>query len=162
MGVAGSGKTTIGKLLAERLHYQFLEGDDLHPPANRRKMESRIPLNDDDRWPWLDAIVKEIQQRIQSGGRVVATCSALKREYRKILRTASPEMLFVHLKGNTELIASRIATRKGHFFPPELLASQLKTLETPIHALEIEISSPPEHIVEKILSVVLGSTSNTI
>ncbi|WP_344630573.1 gluconokinase [Streptomyces glaucosporus] len=127
MGVSGSGKTTVGTALAERLGVPYAEADDFHPPENVAKMASGVPLTDEDRRPWLDAIAAWLEERGDGGG--VVTCSALRRRYRDRLRRAAPELFFVHLHGSPELIAGRIARRKGHFMPPALLRSQIETLE---------------------------------
>ncbi|MTE18339.1 gluconokinase [Streptomyces sp. TRM43335] len=127
MGVSGSGKTTVGTALAESLGVPYADADDFHPPSNVEKMTSGVPLTDEDRRPWLDAIAAWLRERGGRGG--VVTCSALKRRYRDRLREAAPELFFVHLNGSAELIASRMSARKGHFMPPELLKSQIDTLE---------------------------------
>lgn len=132
MGVAGSGKSTAGRLLAKRLKASFVEGDQLHPAANVEKMAAGMPLTDADRWPWLDAIGAEIRDRAARGEHVVAACSALRKEYRDRLReTSGAEVLFVYLSGSRELIGGRIGRRKGHFFPAALLDSQFEALEPP-------------------------------
>ncbi|MGK5500266.1 gluconokinase, partial [Streptomyces sp. URMC 125] len=127
MGVSGSGKTTVGTGLAGALGVPYADADDFHPPANVEKMSSGVPLTDEDRRPWLDAIAEWLRERGARGG--VVTCSALRRRYRDRLREAAPELFFVHLDGSPELIASRMSARRGHFMPPELLRSQLDTLE---------------------------------
>ncbi|MEU3099881.1 gluconokinase [Streptomyces sp. NPDC006967] len=127
MGVSGSGKTTVGKLLARDLDVPYIEGDDLHPAANVAKMRAGDPLDDEDRRPWLDEIARWLAGHADSGG--VVTCSALKRRYRDRLTTAAPNVLFLHLDGSPELIAARITARQGHFMPPELLHTQFADLE---------------------------------
>ena len=131
MGVAGSGKTTIASGLAEHLGVPFVEGDSLHPAANVKKMASGTPLTDEDRWPWLQAIADEIDRVCEAGNHVVIACSALKHAYRDILVHGRSDVRIVYLDGTQELIAERLAARKGHFMPPGLLASQFKTLEPP-------------------------------
>ena len=132
MGVSGSGKTTVGEALAKRLGMPFIEADDLHPKSNRDKMAAGIPLTDEDRWPWLDAMGERLEQVRREGHGVVATCSALKRAYRDRLRVkVEGPLLFVLLDSPREVLAARMAHRKGHFMPPALLASQLATLERP-------------------------------
>jgi gluconokinase len=121
MGVAGTGKSTVAGLLAERLNWEFQEGDALHPPANVAKMSAGIPLTDDDRWPWLDAIGAWIKEKTQRGEPGILTCSALKRSYRDRLR--GPNVIFVFLNGASEVIAARMARRADHFMPPALLNS---------------------------------------
>jgi carbohydrate kinase (thermoresistant glucokinase family) len=131
IGVAASGKTTLGKALAEQLECVFKDGDDLHPAANIRKMRSGEPLNDDDRAPWLDRVADWITQRTKAGERGVIACSALKRAYRRRLREACPKLAFVLLAPSEAVLRGRIGARKGHFMPPSLLTSQLRTLEYP-------------------------------
>ncbi|AWZ09686.1 MULTISPECIES: gluconokinase [unclassified Streptomyces] len=128
MGVAGTGKTTVGRLLAEELGLPYAEGDDFHPAANVAKMSAGTPLDDTDRWPWLDAIGEWMRNRAGLSGGVVAA-SALKRVYRDRLRAAAPGTAFVHLTGERPLIEKRMAARKGHFMPLALLDSQFATLE---------------------------------
>lgn len=131
MGVSGSGKSTIAGLVAERLHWDLLEGDELHPKANIEKMSHGIPLNDDDRRPWLEAIARWIDGRIQTGRPALVTCSSLKRSYRDILRGDSQKgvVAFALLSGSRELLMQRMGARKGHFMPASLLDSQIATLE---------------------------------
>ena len=131
MGVSGSGKSTVGELLVGRLGAAFIEGDRFHLPASIAKMSAGIPLTDDDRWPWLDAVGREIA-RLAVDGPVVAACSALKRAYRDRLRDAAGvALLFVYLDGSRALIGARMAARAGHFFPDSLLDSQFAALESP-------------------------------
>ncbi|MFJ5842461.1 gluconokinase [Streptomyces shenzhenensis] len=126
MGVSGCGKSTVGKLLADELDGEFLDGDDLHPVANIAKMAAGIPLDDADREPWL----REIGARMAAAhGTMVIGSSALRRKYRDLIRAAAPDTVFVHLHGSRELLAERMAGRPGHFMPPSLLDSQLATLE---------------------------------
>ncbi|MFH9015361.1 gluconokinase [Streptomyces sp. NPDC017943] len=127
MGVSGSGKTTVGRLLAERLGVGCAEGDDFHPASNVAKMRAGRPLDDTDRGPWLDKVAQWLVDHADSGG--VVTCSALKRRYRDRLASAAPSVFFLHLDGSPELIAARITARRGHFMPPELLRSQVADLE---------------------------------
>ena len=132
MGVAGCGKSTAGARIAAELGVEFIEGDRLHPAANIEKMSAGIPLTDEDRHPWLEAIGKEIGRYVADGKGIVAACSALKRAYRDILReTSGADLLFVHLSGSRELISARMKHRTGHFFPETLLDSQFATLEQP-------------------------------
>jgi gluconokinase len=128
MGVSSCGKTSVGQALAEKLSASFNEGDKLHPAANVAKMSAGIPLNDDDRWPWLEQVGKTLQGHKGS----IVSCSALKRAYRDyIIKIAKRPVYFVFLDGSREVLEKRIAERKGHFMPPSLLASQLATLERP-------------------------------
>lgn len=153
MGVSGSGKTTVGALLAGRLHWPYAEADAFHPPANVAKMADGHPLTDDDRWPWLSAIGDRIDERIARGEPGVVTCSALKRKYRDVLRR--PEVTLVYLKGDHDLIAQRLAARHGHFFKPALLESQFADLEEPTpdeHVVTVPIGGPPSEIVEEIMA----------
>ena len=120
MGVAGSGKTTIGKALAERLHIPFFDGDDFHPRANVEKMSAGNPLTDEDRWPWLDALATASAQWEASGGAVLA-CSALKEVYRERLIAKNPNTKFIFLEGPPELLAKRLAARAGHYMKPQML-----------------------------------------
>jgi gluconokinase len=133
MGVSGAGKTTVAEILAGRLGWAQAEADDFHPPENVAKMESGTPLTDEDRRPWLVALREWINL---APGSVVITCSALKRSYRDLLRTADADVRFLHLHGNPELIKDRMEDREGHFMPPALLESQLATLE------ELEADEP--------------------
>jgi gluconokinase len=154
MGVSGCGKTTIGELLAERLGCDFADADSFHSQANKDKMHKGIPLTDDDRWPWLKAIRASIEEKKADGTTHVYACSALKRVYRDILRDGNKDVTFVYLKGTPELLKERIKTRKGHFFDPALLQSQLDTLEPPTadEAIEVDIALSPELIVDTVLS----------
>ena len=131
MGVSGSGKTTVGELLAKQLGWAFMEGDRLHPPANVEKMRQGIPLTDADRWPWLDRIGEELKSWAGEGKSGVLTCSALKRAYRDRIRAARPDVRFVYMKGSEALIAARVAARHHEYMPASLLRSQFDTLEEP-------------------------------
>jgi gluconokinase len=131
MGVSGVGKTTLGRALAERLGWAFEEGDELHPPANIAKMKAGIPLTDADRAPWLDAVGEWIDHQLGAGRSGVITCSALKRAYRDRIANGRPQVSFVFIQLDQADVAARIASRKGHFMPPSLLASQFADLEPP-------------------------------
>jgi gluconokinase len=148
MGVAGSGKSSVAKLVAERLGWPMAEGDDFHSPQNRSKMASGTPLTDADRKPWLEAIRDWLDR---TPGNAVVTCSALRRSYRDILRTARGRVRFLHLHGTPAVLGSRISGRTDHFMPPALLVSQLETLE-PLEPDEdgtvVDVSRSPEEIVE--------------
>ncbi|MCQ8189282.1 gluconokinase [Streptomyces rugosispiralis] len=150
MGVSGTGKTTVGPLLAEELGVPYAEADDFHPPANIAKMSAGTPLDDDDRRPWLDAIGAWAHAHAEGGG--VVSCSALKRMYRDRLRSAAPGIVFLHLTGDRELIAERMRERKGHFFSGDLLDSQLATLE-PLqpdeYGVAVDVTPEPEAITER-------------
>jgi gluconokinase len=131
MGVSGSGKSTIAESLAQRLAWTFEDGDRFHPASNVAKMSAGQPLTDEDRWPWLTAIAAEIDRVCAAGECAVIACSALKRAYRDILVHGRKDVRIIYLEGTEDLIAGRLATRKAHFMPPGLLASQFKTLEPP-------------------------------
>ncbi len=131
MGVSGSGKTTVGDLLAKELGWRFAEGDRLHPPANVEKMRQGIPLTDADRAPWLDRIGEELKSWAAEGRSGVLTCSALKRAYRDRIRSARPDVRFVYVKGSEALIESRVAARHHEYMPASLLRSQFEALEEP-------------------------------
>ncbi|AWE49390.1 gluconokinase [Streptomyces nigra] len=150
MGVAGTGKTTIGPLLAARLGVPYAEGDDFHSEANISKMSAGTPLDDDDRWPWLDAIGAWAHRRAGLGG--VVSCSALKRSYRDRLRAAAPDVVFVHLAGDRAVIEDRMSHRQGHFMPTALLDSQFATLQ-PLQEDEagvaVDVAGTPEEITER-------------
>jgi len=131
MGVSGCGKSTVGGLLARLIDAEFLEGDDLHPPRNVERMATGIPLTDDDRRDWLSALAQRMARARNAQQSLVVSCSALKRRYREVLRSASPELAFVHLHADAALLEARMQARADHFMPASLLASQLQTLETP-------------------------------
>jgi gluconokinase len=156
MGVSGSGKTSVGVLLASALGGDFVEGDDYHPPANVEKMRQGIPLDDADRRPWLETLAAEIGRWLEAGRTVVLACSALKRSYRAILRGGRAGVRFVHLKGNAALIRARLAQRSGHYMPASLLDSQLATLEEPLDAIVVDIDATPEQIAAEIESALTG------
>jgi gluconokinase len=145
MGVSGSGKTTVGAALAATLGLRFVDADDLHPTANVGKMQAGIPLTDDDRWPWLDAV-----GAVLADGDVVVACSALRRIYRDRLRTAAPDLALVYLHGSRDLLAERMGHRPGHFMPASLLESQLDTLEPPKddeHPVSLDVVHPVDALV---------------
>ncbi len=151
MGVSGTGKTTVGKLLAGDLGWTFVEGDDFHPLANVEKMKAGIPLDDRDRRPWLRALRERIENACRQGENIILACSALKREYRQYLERNDLECVYyVFLHGSAELISSRLAQRKWHFMNPNLLESQLEALEVPEGTLQVEITPAPEVIAAEI------------
>ena len=147
MGVSGSGKSTVGELLAQRLGWEMAEGDRLHPPENVEKMKRGVPLNDADRWPWLDRIGELLKSWASEGRSGLVTCSALKRVYRARLLAARPDLRFVYLKGSKALIAERVGARHHEYMPASLLASQFDTLEEPLPdepVITIDASGTPE------------------
>ncbi|MEU7872255.1 gluconokinase [Dactylosporangium sp. NPDC049140] len=154
MGVAGTGKTTVGAMLAGRLHWLYAEADDFHPAANVEKMAAGTPLTDADREPWLAAIGRWIDERAAAGEPGVVTCSGLKRAYRDRLRQGRPQVRLVFLQGSRELIARRLAARHGHFMRAEMLDSQFADLEPPEPdegVTEVSVEPPPNEIVDAIL-----------
>ena len=152
MGVSGSGKTTVGKLLCEKTEWTFYEGDDFHPEENVEKMRAGTPLTDEDRVPWLLALREIIEQHLEKNTSAVIACSALKASYREVLQRDDRRIQFVFLKGEMPLIQSRLNQRKDHYMPADLLQSQFDTLEEPGSALVVDIGPVPEEIVEHILS----------
>jgi len=155
MGVSGSGKTTVGALLAGRLGWSSAEADDFHPPANIAKMRSGVPLDDADRLPWLEAIATQIDRWCAEGKHGVITCSALKRRYRDVIIGGRPEVRLVFLQGERELVADRLAARLGHFMPPTLLESQFAALEEPDpeeRPVIVSIREPPQLLAERIMA----------
>jgi gluconokinase len=150
MGVAGSGKTTVGGLLAGELGWHFDDADAFHPPANVAKMTAGTPLTDVDRQPWLEAIRRHIDNCLDRGEGAVVTCSALKETYRKVLVGEDARIKLVYLQGSRELLWTRIEARKNHFMKPAMLDSQLATLEEPAHALTLNIAPEPPELVAAI------------
>ncbi len=150
MGVAGSGKTTIGRALAASLGWSFRDADDFHPPANITKMGAGRPLDDADRAPWLAAIRAQIDGLLAHHQDGVVTCSALKESYRTLLGVDPARVKLVHLTGDPALLAARLASRRDHFMGPGMLASQLAALEPPHDALTVDIAAPPAIIVSQI------------
>lgn len=149
MGVVGAGKTTVGKLLASQLGWEFVDADDFHPAANVEKIRHGIALTDEDRDPWLDQLKQAIVRWVDEGKSVVLACSALKRAYRAKL-LLGPQVRFVYLKGSAALIADRLRSRHGHFAGESILASQLADLEEPEKAITIDITDTPGQIVTEI------------
>nr|WP_123704375.1 gluconokinase [Curtobacterium sp. PhB136] len=158
MGVSGSGKSTVAAMVAERLGWDFAEGDSMHPPANVDKMHAGIPLDDEDRWPWLDVVSGWIDDHLADGSHGVVTCSALKRSYRDVLR--APGVVFVHVAGDGALIEERMSARTGHYMPTSLLASQLAILELPgsdeAHITIAADRTPSEEATEVIARLALA------
>ncbi len=152
MGVSGSGKSTVGAALAQRLRVPFADADDLHPAVNIAKMTAGHPLDDDDRRPWLDVIGRWLADHPEGG---VMSCSALKRAYRDQLRSHCPDVFFLHLAGTPEVIGRRQASRPGHFMPPSLLASQFQTLE-PLdddeRGIAIDVDQDIDSVIEEYLA----------
>ena len=156
MGVSGSGKSTIGEALAARLGWRYEDGDAFHPQSNVAKMRAGQPLTDEDRWPWLRAIAAEIDRVCDGGGRIVIGCSALKRAYRDELLGGRPEARMVFLATDRDVLTRRLAARVGHFFPEQLLASQLAVLEPPgpdEHVIRVVPSDRPAGTVDAIIAL---------
>jgi gluconokinase len=151
MGVSGSGKTAVGTRLAEKLKYEFLDADNFHPPANIEKMKHGIPLTDEDRFPWLKNLHHELSSRLGQSKSSILACSALKETYRQILGENLPQVRFVYLHVDREVLVERLQKRAGHFFPKELLDSQLATLEAPDDALVVEENRPLDEVVDSIV-----------
>ena len=152
MGVAGSGKTTLGQALGRRLGWDFRDADGFHPAANIAKMKAGTPLQDEDRWPWLRAIRAHMESEHAAGRSGIIACSALKESYRDTLVRGEPWVRFVHLNGSRELIEGRMRAREGHFMPVSLLDSQFATLESPADAIVLDIAQPPEALVAEVVN----------
>lgn len=162
MGVSSSGKTTVGAMLAGRLHWQFADADSFHSAANIAKMHSGVPLDDADRKPWLQAIADQIDRWRAAKQHAVVTCSALKRSYRAVIIGDRPDVRLIYLKGDRDLIWRRIVARHGHFMPPSLLDSQFATLEEPgpdEHPLTVSIGKPAPEIVDDIVAQLASDTA---
>lgn len=160
MGISGSGKTTVGALLARRLGWAYYEGDEFHSPANIEKMSRGIALGDADRMPWLASIKRTIDGCVERGGHAVIACSALRERYRRMLSAHVPEIRFVYLKGSSETIRQRMKFREGHYMKVGMLESQLGSLEEPADAIVADISQSPQAIVSLIeteLAMTAGS-----
>lgn len=154
MGVCGCGKSTVGRQLAQALGVHYVEGDDLHSAHNVALMAAGTPLTDADRHGWLQEVAGQLANATARSSGVVVACSALKRRYRDQLRAAAPDLLLVHLHGERDELARRLAGRVGHYMPATLLQSQLDTLESPSaaeHALTLDISAPPERLVAAVV-----------
>jgi len=161
MGVSGCGKSSVAKKISKNLDVPFLEGDDLHPPENIQKMSSGLPLDDDDRWPWLTLCAEQMNHHHSQG--YVITCSALKEAYREHLRKRTDhDYTLVYLKGDQLLIARRLAERAGHFMPTTLLDSQFAALEEPDDGIAISIDDTLDNIVDKILEELTSSSTDPL
>ncbi|MEM9818981.1 MAG: gluconokinase [Cyanobacteria bacterium P01_D01_bin.6] len=155
MGVSGSGKTTVGRCLADALDWHFVEGDDWHPSSNVAKMSRGIPLTDHDRWPWLLRLRDHMRERLLQQQSAIVTCSTLKQSYREVLRPDANEPIqFVYLKGNAATLRMRLQQRHNHFMKADLLDSQLATLEEPADAIviDIDIATTPAQVVTHVIS----------
>jgi len=151
MGVAGSGKTSVGKALAARLGWDFFDADDFHPPENIAKMAAGVPLDDADRAPWLAALHDLLESTLRAGRHPILACSALKERYREELMKGNDGIRVVYLKGGYDLILSRMAARAGHYMKPGMLRSQFDALEEPADAIRADIGRPPEEMADGIL-----------
>ena len=161
MGVAGTGKTTVGTLLAKKLGWSFYDGDDFHPPENITKMEYGVPLTDEDRAGWLARLQQLIQDCLQQRQAAVIACSALKQSYRDFLQQGNPQIHIVYLKGSPTLIAQRLQARTDHFMPPQLLDSQFMALEEPQGVLTLDITRPPQALVQEIRETITPNNRKT-
>ena len=154
MGVSGSGKTTVGAMLAGRLGWEFVDGDDFHSPANVAKMHAGHPLDDEDRWPWLDSVAAWIDAVRRTGGRGIVACSALRRVYRERLAGGREEVTVLFLEGDVEVVAARQAARPGHYMPASLVASQFATLEEPgegERVIRVSVAPAPGVVVDEVM-----------
>jgi gluconokinase len=152
MGVTGVGKTTVGELLGAKTGWPLYDADAYHSPANVEKMRAGIPLTDDDRWPWLDRLNALLRQSESRGESAILACSALKQRYRERLQQGLQNVRWVYLKGDIELIRSRLLLRKGHYMNPALLQSQFDALEPPGNAVTVDVGAEPEVLVERVLA----------
>lgn len=150
MGVSGAGKTAVGEKLAAAAGWPFVDGDDLHPRANREKMSAGVPLSDVDRQPWLQAIRGVVEAHGSAGTSVIIACSALKRRYRKVLSQGTSQVRIVYLKGDPTLIERRLRQRRGHFFDPNLLSSQFAALEEPAAGEVVEVNADLDSVVASV------------
>lgn len=155
MGVTGTGKTTVGRALAQETGWVFADADDFHSEANRAKMRASIPLTDEDREPWLRSLHQQIEKWLREGVNAILACSALKKSYRATLAEGAPgnAVRFIFLTGPASVIYDRLEARQGHFMPPSLLPSQLAALEPPEDAIAVSIAQTVPNVVRKILSV---------
>lgn len=156
IGPMGCGKTTIGQTLAKKLGWQFLDADDFHPEANKIKMGQGLPLDDNDRQPWLEILHRAIQKHLAGGSSMVMACSALKKKYRRVLGIDQHQVFSVFLKGSPALLLTRIAGRSHEYMAKDLLQSQLDTLEVPQTGVVVDISGSPEEISQTIVEKILN------
>ncbi len=160
MGVCGTGKTTVGESVAKQLNCPFLEGDRFHPPENVEKMRAGIPLDDDDRWPWLERLGQAMGEQASRDGLVIAACSALKLAYRDRLRLfAGEDTLFILLDGDARLLTARMSARTDHYMPPALLDSQLAILERPHkneRSMALDVAESPDRLIARSVSAISG------
>ena len=154
MGVAGSGKTAVGKGVATRLNWLFLDADVFHPAANIEKMKQGIPLNDEDRTPWLLALRDELKRLLAEGRSAILACSALKESYRRLLSDDVSAMSFVLLDVDQETIRERLQNRSAHFFPKELMQSQFASLEKPKNAIVIDARKPLDEVIDRVIKAI--------
>lgn len=162
MGVAGAGKTTVGGAIARALGWTFVDGDDVHPPANLEKMRRGEPLDDDDRTPWLEALGKLMAGMERKGENAVFACSALREAYRAKLTESSPRMLWVYLRAEPATIRTRLAARRGHFAAASLIDTQFATLEEPHYGLALDAAQPVEAIVARVLTELRSLDSQSV
>lgn len=162
IGVSGSGKSTVAARLAARLGREFVEGDEFHPAENVAKMSAGIPLTDEDRLPWLGALAGVLAERAASGIPVVLSCSALRRRYREILRAGDPSLVFIHVHGAAEVLRNRIEARRDHFMPPNLLESQLASMEPLAQdepGVTVSVVGSPDEVFERAVAALAGLRS---
>lgn len=159
MGVAGSGKTAVGEKVAEKLHWIFLDADNFHPAANIEKMKHGIPLNDEDRVPWLQRLHDELKNQLAEGHSVILACSALKESYRNTLQDHVSPLTFVYLDVDAETLRNRLQHRTAHFFPKELLDSQFAALEKPKDAVVVDARKPLDAVVDQAIESLRQSTT---
>lgn len=157
MGVSGAGKTAVGERVARRMGWSFVDGDDLHPARNIEKMRDGVPLTDEDRWPWLERVRDVIAEHAAAGRSAVVACSALKKDYRVFLLAGRAEIQFVYLRGSLEVFERRLSERRGHFFDPNLLASQFEALEEPSEALVVDANQDLAAVVDAVVAGLKGS-----
>lgn len=160
MGVPGCGKSTVGDALARRLGWRFVDADDVHPHANVEKMRAGIPLDDEDRAPWLSRLNAMLRASVAGGRRVVLACSALRQRHRDMLAEGVPGLRFVHLVGSPELLRARLAARRHPYMPATLLPGQLATLEPPADALTLDVDAPVDSLVDAIVETLVRTADH--